>query len=372
MTHTITAAVLRQAHGPFEIETLSLRDPGPDEVLVQVVATGMCHTDLLVWARQAATPLPVVLGHEGAGIIAAVGNRVQDLAVGDPVVMSFATCGRCVSCIGGERAYCTEYGRLNLGGVGADGTVATQTLSCQPVYDHFFGQSSFATLALAQARDVVKMDSDLPLELLGPLGCGLQTGAGCVLNSLRVRSGHSLAVFGAGGVGLAAVMAARAVGAGPVIAVDIVASRLATALEVGATHVVDAAQPDVTERVRAIAGGGVDFSLDCTGIVTVARQAIDVLAHRGTCGLIGASPAGSEVSFSVRDLKMSGRTIRGITQGDSVPQLFIPVLLRLFRDGKFPFDRLVKFYDLADINQAAEDSLSGRVIKPIIRMPTIA
>jgi aryl-alcohol dehydrogenase len=369
MTHAITAAVLRQAHGPFQIETLSLREPYDDEVLVRIEATGMCHTDLLVWSRQAATPLPVVLGHEGSGIIAAVGSQVADLAVGDPVVISFATCARCASCIVGEPAYCTEYGRLNLGGFGADGRVATQTLSCEPVHDHFFGQSSFATLALARARNVVKVDNDRPLDLLGPLGCGLQTGAGCVLNSLRVRPGESFAAFGAGGVGLAAVMAARVAGAGPIIAIDMVPSRLATALEVGATHVLDAREPGVIERIRDITRGGVDASLECTGLVEVARQAIDALAHRGRCGLIGASPAGSEVSFAVRDLKMSGRTIRGITQGDSVPRQFIPLLLRLFRRGQFPFDRLVRFYNLADINLAVEDSLSGRVIKPIIRMP---
>ncbi len=369
MSHMITAAVLRQARGPFTIESLMLRDPGPDEVLVRIVATGMCHTDLLVWERQAKTPLPVVLGHEGAGVIAATGSYVRDLAVGDHVVISFATCARCPSCIAGEPAYCTQYTPLNLGGFGADGKVATQTLSCEPVHDHFFGQSSFATHALARARDVVKVDKDLPLELLGPLGCGLQTGAGCVLNSLQVRPGQSFAAFGAGGVGLAAVMAARVAGAGPIIAVDIVPARLATALEVGATHVLDAREPDIVDRIRAVTGGGVDASLDCTGAPGVARQAIDALAHRGVCGLIGASPAGTEVSFAVRDLKMSGRTIRGITQGDSVPQQFIPLLLGLFRRGQFPFDRIVQFYDLQDINAAAEDSLSGRVIKPIIRMP---
>ena len=238
----------------------------------------------------------------------------------------------------------------------------------EPVHDHFFGQSSFGTYALANERTVVKVPKDLPLERLGPLGCGIQTGAGSVMNALKIGAGASFAAFGSGSVGLSAVMAARIVGATTIIAVDVVASRLALAKELGATHTVNAVDADPVSEIRAITNGGVDFALESTGRPEVVRQAIDVLGTRGTCGIVGAAPIGTAASFDMGGLMSPGKSIRGIIQGDSVPELFIPQLIELHRQGRFPFDRLIKFYSFDDINQAAADSEAGTAIKPVLRM----
>jgi len=209
---------------------------------------------------------------------------------------------------------------------------------------------------------------DAPLELLGPLGCGIQTGAGAVLNSLKVRSGSSFASYGAGAVGLSAVMAAKVAGATTIIAIDVVPSRLELALELGATHVVNSRETDVVEAVRAITGGGADFALESTGRPEVLSAGIEALGGLGMMGVVGAPKLGTTASFDVNNLLLGGRSIRGIVEGDSVPQVFIPQLVTLFLQGRFPFDKLVKFYPLEQINQAAEDSTRGITLKPILRI----
>ncbi|MGH9718958.1 MAG: NAD(P)-dependent alcohol dehydrogenase, partial [Bryobacteraceae bacterium] len=236
------------------------------------------------------------------------------------------------------------------------------------IHDHFFGQSSFGTYALANERNAVKVPRNAPLEILGPLGCGIQTGAGAVMNALKVRPGSSFVAFGAGAVGLSAVMAARIAGATTIIAADVVPARLETAKKLGATHVVNSKETDPVEAIREITGGGVDFSLEATGRPAVLRQAIDALAALGTCGIVGAAPLGAEASFDINNVMLPGKRIRGILEGESVPDLFIPQLVELHAQGRFPFDKLVKFYSLDQINQAAEDSEKGGTIKPVIRM----
>jgi len=364
----ITAAVSREPGGPFSIEALKLEPPRPDEVLVRVVAAGMCHTDLM--AKDAPhMPHPMVLGHEGAGVVEKVGSAVRKLAVGDHVVLTFMFCGHCPACARGEPSYCERIMPLCFGGAREDGSTSTHA-DAGLVHDHFFGQSSFATWALASERNAIKVAKEAPLELLGPLGCGLPTGAGSVINSLKVGVGQSLAVFGAGAVGMAAVMAGRIVGATTIIAVDLVDSRLELARELGATHAIDARSGDVVEQVMAITGGrGVEFSLDATGTDKAIASALGVLAMRGTCGFVGGAPPGALASLDLGWLMTGGRTVRGILEGDAVPDQFIPALIELHRQGRFPFDRLVKVYDLRDINQAAHDSETGKTIKPVIRMP---
>jgi aryl-alcohol dehydrogenase len=236
------------------------------------------------------------------------------------------------------------------------------------IHGNFFGQSSWATYALCHERNVVKVPADARLELLGPLACGVQTGAGAVINALKVGAGKSFAVFGAGSVGLSAVMAARAVGATTIVAVDINPDRLAFAVEVGATHVIDSGQEDATARLLALTGIGLDYALDTTGLAPVIRAAVLSLAPRGTCGILGASPMGSEISLDEVHFMSGGRRLMGIVEGEADPDLFIPVLIELHRQGRFPFDRMVKFYDFADINRAIHDSESGRTIKPVVRM----
>lgn len=364
----ITAAVVPARSAPFEVQRLDLGPPLPDEVLVRVVASGMCHTDL--HARDgyfANLPYPIVCGHEGAGIVEGIGTLVTDLAPGDPVVLSFPWCGECEPCQAGRISYCTEGRVLKSGGRRADGS-APMSRDGAPVYSCFFQQSSFATFAVAPAKDAVKIRRDAPLELLGPLGCGLQTGAGAVLNVMRPEPGRGIAIYGVGGVGLAGLMAAKIAGCDPIIAVDRLPARLALATELGATHVLESRGAETLADIRRITGGGTHFALETSAQPEVFRLAVDGLRGLGTCVLVGSARAGTEVSFEMPVLQ-GGRTVRGVVQGDSRPREFIPCLVDLLMAGRFPLDRLTTRYALADINRAAADAVSGATIKPILAMP---
>jgi aryl-alcohol dehydrogenase len=363
----IHAAVLRTPHEPLVFEDASLEMPRDNEVLVRMVATGVCHTDMVVRDQLMATPMPLILGHEGAGIVERVGRTVTTVEPGDHVVMTYAYCGLCAPCAIGHPAHCQHMGELNFAGGRLDGTSSACGHDHSQLHDHFFGQSSFATHAIANELNVVKVRKDVPLELLGPLGCGIQTGAGAVLNALRVRPGSSFVAFGAGAVGLAAIMAARVAGATTIIAADVNPARLDLALQLGATHVINSKEQDAVAEVRKLTGGA-DFTLDCSGRPAVLRQAIDSLGILGTCGIVGATKEGTEVAFNVNDVMIPGRRIMGIVQGDVVSRTFIPELIELFRQGRFPFDRLVKFYPFDQLNEAMADSESGVTIKPILRI----
>ncbi len=348
------AAVLRKPGGPLRIETLELEGPRDDEVRVRIVASGICHTDIDLMDVLSE---PVVLGHEGAGIVEQVGKDVKGVKPGDHLVLSYQSCGLCRECRKGHPTGCAYFGDLNFGFERLDGSNA---LHRSGVRGHFFGQSSFATCVLATKRNIIKVPKSLPLELLAPLGCGIQTGAGTVMNSLSVRKGQGIAVFGTGAVGLAAVMAARIMGAGPIIGVDINPVRLKLALELGATHVIDNRREDVLARVADIAGKGVDYALEITGDANIYQMAVDILKPQGTVALIANPGGGGALS--------GGRRSVDIIQGDAVPQKFIPKLIRLYQKGLFPFDRLIKFYDFRDINRAIRDAKNGKTIKPVLRI----
>ncbi|MGW6499046.1 NAD(P)-dependent alcohol dehydrogenase [Nonomuraea angiospora] len=350
------AAVLRDPGKPFTVEDVSLAAPGPGEALVRVAGAGMCHTDVL-FRGLAELPMPMVFGHEGSGVVEAVGPGVTRVAPGDHVVMSYDSCGWCGRCVTGAASYCDEFMTRNLSGVRADGSAGATGPGGEPVAARWFGQSCFATHAVATERNLVTVDKSLPLELLGPLGCGLQTGAGSVLIALDVRPAEAIAVFGAGAVGLAAVMAAKVAGAGEIVAVDLHASRRELALELGATRALDGADTGLADAV-----GEVDHSFDTTGVPEVIRTAIAVLRPGGSCGLVGAG--GGEVTL--RPAALAGRTVRFILEGDAVPQQFIPMLIGLWRQGRFPFDRLIRTYPLGGINDAERDSASGATVKPVL------
>jgi aryl-alcohol dehydrogenase len=364
----ITAAVARAKQAPFTLESVTLGEPRADEVLVRLVATGICHTDISMRDHKIyPIPHPVVLGHEGAGIVEQVGAGVTKVKTGDPVILTSNSCGHCPSCVEGMPVYCYDFNGHNFTGSRPDGT---SPLSCGGEKIHYFhAQSSFATHSIARERCVVPVSKDAPLELLGPLGCGVMTGSGAVINSMAVGVGQSIAVFGTGSVGLSAIMAAKLVGAGIIIAVDVVESRLALGRELGATHTVNPDKGSALEAIRAITGAGVNFTLDTTGNMKVLRQAMDVLAPRGTCGFVGGAPAGAAVTIDVEQIMVGGRTIRGIIEGDSNPDIFLPKLIELYMLGRFPFDKLVKFYPFEAINTAVDDALSGRTVKPILRFP---
>ncbi|OPK09862.1 MULTISPECIES: NAD(P)-dependent alcohol dehydrogenase [Pseudomonas] len=369
----IRAAVLRTSGAPLEIEDVLLEAPRPTEVRVRVVATGVCHTDMVVRDQLFPTPLPIILGHEGAGVVDAVGSAVTTVQPGDHVVMTYMSCGLCLPCETGHPAHCTHMHPLNFGGGRLDGsTSACGCGSDHAIHDHFFGQSSFSTYTIANERNVVKVAKQAPLELLGPLGCGIQTGAGSVLNALKVEAGSSFAAFGAGAVGLAAVMAAKVAGATTIIAVDVTPSRLELALELGATHVINSREEDPVQRIHAITQCGVNYSLECSGRSEVLRQAIDSLTTLGTCGIVGATKVGTEVAFNINDVMIPGKRIMGIVQGDVVANAFIPKLVDLYLQGRFPFDKLCRFYQFDEVNQAMADSERGVTIKPILRMPVPA
>ncbi|MEU1520327.1 NAD(P)-dependent alcohol dehydrogenase [Streptomyces sp. NPDC005811] len=361
----ITAALTEAKGAPFTLAPLELDDPRPGEVVVRMVSSGVCHTDLIVRDQWYPVPLPAVLGHEGAGVVEAVGNGVTQVAPGDHVVLTFNSCGGCRMCAQGRTAYCDQFLAYNFGGSRIDGTTPLHR-ETGDVHGVFFGQSAFATYALAGERNVVKVDPGAPLELLGPLGCGIQTGAGGVLNSLKPPAGSSIAIFGAGSVGLSAVMAAVVAGCTTIVAVDLNEHRLELAQELGATHVINGGEGNTVERLRELTGGlGLDYALETTAVPAVLRQAVDALNQGGTCGLIGAAALGTEVTLDMSSL-LFGRAVRGIVEGDSVPQLFIPKLVDLYQQGRFPFDKLIKSYAFEDINQAVEDSEKGITLKPVL------
>jgi len=356
-TYRIQAAVLRKKDGPLKIESLEMEGPRDDEVLVRLVASGICRTDIDFCDDWDKADGAVVLGHEGAGVVERVGKRVKGVKPGDYVVLSYQSCGLCRQCRSGRPAHCTRLYELNFGFQRLDGTNGLQRSG---IRGHFFGQSSFATHSLATERNLVKVSKKLPLDLLAPLGCGLQTCAGTVMNSLKVSRRESIAVFGTGAVGLAAVMASRFVKADPIIGVDMKRKRLKVALRLGATHAIDNRDQDVASRIANITGKGVDYVVETTGRTEVHQLAISVLNPYGVVALL----TGEEGT----DALPEGRRTLGIIQGDAVPQRFIPKLIKLYLAGKFPFDRLVKFYKFEDINRAIADSKRGDTIKPVLRM----
>ncbi|MGQ4601267.1 zinc-binding dehydrogenase [Nocardia sp. R6R-6] len=357
------AAVLRHRTAPFALEPVQFAEPGPGQVLVEIAGTGFCHTDVL--PRQDGFPasLPLIAGHEGAGVVTAVGPGVDDISLGAHVVLSFDSCGRCQNCISGHPAYCETFFARNLTGRTLLAPSLVTDAEGVPLASRWFGQSSFATHAIAEARNAVVVDKDLPLHLLGPLGCGIQTGAGSILIALGVEAGSSVAVFGAGGVGLAAIMAAHVAGAAAIVAVDLHESRLALARELGATHAVRGDSAELAKQIRKLSRGGVQYALDTTGVPAVIADAVDALRPTGTLGLVGAGSR--ELVFGPSALA-GGKNLMGILEGDAVPQLLVPQLIELWRQDKFPFDKLIRTYPLSAINEAERHAANGTTIKPVL------
>ncbi len=362
----IKAAVVREKGGKFLFEDLQLEDPRDNEVLVRVVACGVCHTDLGVRDQYYPTPLPAVLGHEGSGVVEKVGKNVTKVQPGDHVVMSVLCCGKCHACLSGKPTYCENMYLCNFSGGRLDGT-SPLSKNGERINGCFFSQSTFATHAIATEANVVKVSKDVPLELLGPLGCGIQTGAGTVMNALHPNPGTSIVIFGMGSVGLSALMAAKICGCTKIIAVDLSDERLELAKSFGATHGINGMKTDTVKAVHELTGGGADYSVEAIGNPKVFRQAVDCISVTGMCGLIGMTPMGTEVSFDMNGL-LFGRNVKGVIEGDSVIDVFIPRLIDLYLQGSFPFDRLITYYDFADLNKAVEDLEKGKVFKGIVKM----
>ena len=362
----ITAVVQNAPGEKFQIDELELDDPREDEVVVKIAGSGVCHTDLGASKLLPPEVFPAVFGHEGAGVVERVGSRVKKIKPGDHVVLSQLLCGTCKQCLKGNPCYCHNGTLLNMSG-GREDYSRTISKEGRPYFGAWFSQSSWASHALANERSVVKVPDDIPIEMLGPLGCGFQTGAGAVINALHPPLGSSIAIFGAGAVGLAAVMGAVLSGCTKIIAVDVMPERLQLAKEIGATHIVNAREGSSVAAIKEITGGeGADYALECIGNPVVFRQAIESTSQSGECGLVGLSAMGTEVSLDMNGI-LFGRKIRGIMEGDCVSQIFIPQLIEFYKQGRFPIDRLISFYPMSEINHAIEDAESGKVVKAIIR-----
>ncbi|MGW8066040.1 NAD(P)-dependent alcohol dehydrogenase [Streptomyces ziwulingensis] len=356
------AAVLRSYDAPFAVEEVVLSDgPAAGEILVEITGCGMCRTDLAVRRSAGRTPLPVILGHEGAGVVVASGDGPDGTTgVGDHVVLSFDSCGQCRNCRGAAPAYCDSFASLNLLGGREEHTRRLTDAMGGALAPRWFGQSSFAAYALVPARNAVRVDPALPLELLGPLGCGVLTGAGAVLNTFRAGPGDTLVVLGAGAVGLSAVMAAAAAGA-RTVAVDGNPGRLALAERFGAIPLTTTAGLD--ERLRRQTDGGAQYALDTTASAPLINDALRALRPTGVLGLVARLHTALPLEPGTLD---RGRSIRHICEGDAVPGLLIPRLIDLWQAGRFPFDALIRTYPLADINEAERDCDAGRVVKPVL------
>lgn len=359
------AAIIDTPDGDFRFRDINLADPAADEVLVRLEACGVCHTDV---SARVHMQLPAVLGHEGSGEVVAVGSDVSDVKPGDKVIMSFGWCGTCGACESGHGYVCERSVEGSLAGRRFDGS-PTMTLDGEPISGAFFQQSSFAHYAITPARDVVVDKSGLAAELRAALPCGVMTGAGAMFNTFKLQAGQSVAVFGAGAVGLAAIMAAKILGADPIVAVDINPQRLALALELGATHALQADDEASAETMSAICPTGFNYSLETSSHEAAFQQAVDCLGVRGTCGLVTVPHAGQPFPFSPFDVLVKCLRIEGIMLGSATPRDFLPQLIDYHRQGQFPFDRLVKTYDFKDINAAFAEAATGAVIKPVLTMP---
>ena len=360
----ITAALSGHGGPAPELVELEQEAPRAGEMRIRLVATGICHTDLHEHPGRH-SPQPIVLGHEGAGVVEELGEGVGGFAVGDHVVLSGNSCGRCPSCLAGRPTYCDLAMPLCFGGKRLDGSTALAG-TAGPVHSHFFGQSSFASHAIVPVRTAVKMPRDLPLHLLGPLGCGVVTGVGGVIAALKVGFGDSIAIFGTGGVGLSAVMGARLAGAQRIVAVDLSPERLELAREFGATDCLLGNEDDLLARIRAVTGRGMDFTFNTTNSPAVHALALEALAMNGTAGFV-AAPLG-QFAPQMFAMLAGGRQLRGILGGDANPQTFLPQLAEYWRQGRLPFDRMLSFYPFAEIARAFADAHAGRVIKPVLLM----
>lgn len=363
----IQAMVVHEKNGPYRLEEVELDEPKANEVLIRNYATGICHTDEFGRSQGVPIALPLVLGHEGAGIVEKVGSAVTDLKPGDHVGVTYAFDGTCPACRNHEPYYCRNFNQINFGGVATDMTTRLHQ-NGRPV-SMFFGQLSFATYSVANAQSVAKVDDDVDLGLVAPLGCGIQTGAGAMLNVAKVDETSRVAVFGCGAVGMSAIMGAAVAGAKTIIAVGGNPKSLELALELGATHTINRKEvEDVPAAVHAIVPEGVDVTVDTSGNQYMMVNALRSLRFHGT--FLPVAAAGVIDHFDVGgDVMMPMRTMKGTCEGESDPKTFIPQMVKWYKEGRFPVDRIISFYDFKDIDQALADSNAGKIIKAVLRIP---
>ncbi len=361
----IVAAVVEEPGSRFVLQPVDLAELRDDEILISVAGVGICHTDIMAQQGAFGFPNAAVLGHEASGVIEHVGAEVRGFAAGERVIVSFRSCGHCRQCSTGRPSYCHAMPLLNYGGTRPDGS-SPLSREGQPLSANFFGQSSFATLAVTYERNLARVPDDVPLELMGPLGCGVQTGAGAVMRSMACERGSALVIAGGGAVGLSAVMGAALQECATIIVIEPHEARRRLALEFGATHVIDPAAGSLASLIGEAAPAGVDYALDTTGRADILAVLLDALAPRGLLGLIGIAAPDARLPADVNAIMATGRRIIGIIEGDSDPATFIPVLIEHYRAGRLPFDRMIRAYPLSWINEAILDQAEGRVVKAVL------
>jgi len=358
------AAVLLQAGTDPIMSSVRVREPQVDEVLVRIDAVGICHTDVSTAARWPDKRAPMVFGHEGTGTVIAAGPRAC-IELGRQVVLTFASCTQCAHCASGRPAYCDQSVRLNMAGDRGDDASALR-LDGEPIRGGFFGQSSFATHVIANASNAIVLPEAVDPVLAAPLGCSVQTGVGAVLNTLTAGPADSIVVYGAGAVGLSAIMGARIAGCARIVAVDPIAERRSLARELGATGAVDPASDDPVGQVRDLTDGGATLAVDTTARGEVITNALTVLRKCGSLALVGLGAMTAELPVGL--ILANGLRVQGVIEGDSVPGTFIPQLVEYLGRGELPVDKLVARYPFDDFDSAWSDAKAGKAVKPVLVM----
>jgi NDMA-dependent alcohol dehydrogenase len=362
------AAVLRGVNQALTVEDVDLADPSGGEVLVRIEASGVCHSDWNVIAGVTPNPFPVVLGHEGAGIVEETGAGVGSVAPGDHVVLSWLPgCGHCALCREGRPNLCETSFSAMLEGTLPDGTTRLAQ-NGSPLY-HYSFLSTFAERCVVPEESCVKIRPDASLDVAALVGCAVMTGVGAAINRAKVEPGSSVLVFGAGGVGLSAVLGAKLAGARTIIAVDPVPFKRELALELGATSTVDPGEEDPAEAVRGITGGrGADYAFEAAGIPALVTAAYDAVRRGGTVVSIGIAPEDADVSIPASRLPREEKIVTGSFYGSCRPHTDMPRILDLYMDGRLDLDRLVsKTFALEEINEAFDAMNAGEVARAVIR-----
>ncbi len=352
---------------PIHIEEIDITPPGNGEVLVEVEAAGICHSDLSVVNGVRPRPTPMALGHEASGVVTEVGANVSGLRPGDHVVFSYVPiCGQCEYCTSGRPALCEPGNQANANGTLLDGTVHFRNTQGECVHHHL-GVSAFSRYTVVSERSLIKIDPEIPLDKAAIFGCAVLTGVGAVFNTAQVAPGKSVVIFGLGGVGLNAVLAARAAGAWPIIAVDLLESKLQLAKELGATEVVRADKEDCVEAIRELTKGGADYAFEAVGHEKVWRDVFLSTRRGGEAICIGVAAPDVEYRVPAVSLVGEGKVIKGCYMGSSVPSRDIPRFLNMYMAGRLPVDRLMTHtVKLDQINEAFDMLAEGRAVRQLV------
>ena len=351
---------------PLSIEEVELDPPKRGEVLIKVKAVGLCHSDLVAITGERAKPMPIVIGHEAAGIVEEIGQDVQGFAVGDHVVPSYvASCGRCEMCSVGRPALCEPATIANANAVLKDGTTRLRQGSTR--IHHHSGVAGFAEYSVIPEEALVKIDKSVPFEHAALFGCGVVTGVGSVINTAQAKPGQFIAVVGLGGVGLSAVLAALAIGSGKILALDLSEEKLAFARELGVHHALNAGDADVQAQISALTGGGVHIAIETAGSNRALQMAYDITRRGGTTVTAGMPGPEAEITLSHLKIAAEERSIKGSYMGSCVAKRDIPRYLNMFQNGSLPVDKLMtRSIGFDDLNAAMDRLADAKTIREVL------